>query len=265
MLSRSRFSTVPRWTIAQRSLIHDTLEVRALLLIRWKSHPGCGGPGEWERQDAKERGAFCKERHQRRDETTPPKKRQIEGMRIWEEFDESKDDERREKSQTLGGERSENGREEAEQRRRGAVIHRQASRHMASLCGPLVGSQEECLVTRWCCMSQPKWGNRDAGAAESCGSSFCRLSLMSRQLKCSNNRGRPKKKTFFSKAQCAKCRGQNVKICLWVIYSRQLLPFHLLVIYKGTCIYIKSRSTSAPATLTTSWNEKMAFDVRAVS
>lgn len=122
-----------------------------------------------------------------------------------------------ESGKTMGG-GSENGREEAERRRRGEVIHRQASRHMASLCGPLVRSQEECLVTRWCCMSQPKWGKRDAGAAESCGSSFCRLSLMSRQLKCSNNRGRPKKKT-----QCVTCRGQHVKMCLWVIHSRQLL------------------------------------------
>lgn len=66
---------------------------------------------------------------------------------------------------------------------------RRADTWPRSLCRPLVARQEECLVTRWCCMSQPKWGNRDAGAAESCGSSFWGLSLMSRQLKCSNNRG----------------------------------------------------------------------------
>lgn len=53
----------------------------------------------------------------------------------------------RRRSQTMTG-KSENGSEEARQRRRGAVIHRQASRHMASLCRPLVASQEECLVTR---------------------------------------------------------------------------------------------------------------------
>lgn len=32
---------------------------------------------------------------------------------------------------------------------------------MASVCRALVGSQQDCLVTRWCCMSRPKRGNQD--------------------------------------------------------------------------------------------------------
>lgn len=50
---------------------------------------------------------------------------------------------------------------EGEGSERAAVIHRQASRHMAAVCRALGRSQEHCLVTRWCCMSQPEQSKRD--------------------------------------------------------------------------------------------------------
>lgn len=49
-------------------------------------------------------------------------------------------------------------------RQRAAVIHRQASRHMAAVCRALGGSQEPCLVTRWCCMSRPSRATRTPGS-----------------------------------------------------------------------------------------------------
>lgn len=216
--------------IAQRSLIHGTLEVRALLLIHWKSHPGCRGSGRVRKTGRKKESRILQRKSTKDVKRTnlPKHLNRMDKMRRRVLIRGKRRNGQRDKSDDGvggGGEGGwgENGREEAKQRRRGAVIHRQASRHMASLCRPLVASQEECLVTRWCCMSQPKWGNRDAGAAESRGSSFWRLSLMSRQLKCSNHSGRLEQKTFVSKAHCVTCRGLNMKVCLFAIYSCQLL------------------------------------------
>lgn len=132
-------------------------------LISWTSHPDCRVSA---RARKKRHRQSVGEGDEHRRENYIHEGDQIKEGKEWKSLvakyrgDEwNRRSARCERQEAADGERVE--RPEWRRRQRGAVIHRQASRHMASVCRALVGSQQDCLVTRWCCMSRPKRGNQD--------------------------------------------------------------------------------------------------------